>query len=119
MTMGPAPMIRMLSRSVRLGILVHQRDKPLKQIVTVLWTRARLGMVLHRKYRLTDDPQAFVAVVEQRNVGRLNPLRQTGRIDHKSMVLASNLDLAGGEVLDRVVGAAVAARHLAGGAAER
>src|SRR5271168_1687624 len=119
MTIGPAPMIRMLSMSVRLGIRRHQRDKPLEQVMAVLWPWARLRMVLHREHRPTDDAQSFIGIVEQRQVGWLDPARQAIRLDDKAVVLAGDLDRAGQQILDRMVGAAMAARHLAGTAAER
>src|SRR6516162_7898081 len=113
MTIGPAPMIRMLSISARLGILVHQRDKPLEEIMAVLRARARLGVVLDRKHRPADDPQSFIGVVEERPMGRLDPARQTLGVDNEAMVLAGDLHLAGEQILDRVVRAPVTAWHLA------
>src|SRR5215469_9848475 len=119
MTIGPAPIMRMLSISVRLGILIHQRDKPLEEIMAVLRARARLRMVLDRKHRLSDHPQSFIRVVEQREMGGFDPLGQTLGVDDEAVVLASDLDLAGHEVLYRVIGAAMAPRHFAGGSTER
>src|SRR4051812_27380495 len=115
--MGPAPMIKMLSRSLRLGILVYQRDEPFKQIMAVLRPRARFGVVLDRKHRLVDDPEALVRIVEQREMCRLDFGRQALRVDHKTVVLAGDLDFGGEQILHWVVGAAMAARHLAGSSA--
>src|SRR5271169_6150854 len=119
MTIGPAPMIRMLSMSVRLGIRRHQRDEPLEQIMAILRAWARLGMVLHRKHRLADNPQSFIAVVEERKMGRLDAARQTIGLNDKAMILAGDLDCAGQQILDRMIGSAMAARHFAGAPAER
>src|SRR6516165_5112374 len=119
MTIGPAPMIRMLSMSVRLGILVHQPDKTLEQVMAVLRPGARLRVVLHGKHRLADHPQALVAVVEEREMRRLDILGQAFRVNDKPMVLAGDLDLAGLKILDRVIRSAVTASHLVGSAAER
>src|SRR5439155_16471151 len=119
MTMGPAPMIRMLSISVRLGISGHQPNKALEQVMAVLRTRARLRMVLDREHRLANDPQSLIGLVEERKMGRLDRSRQALGVDDKAVVLAGDLDLVGQQIFDRVVRAAVAARHLSRPAAER
>src|SRR5215469_3642761 len=119
MTMGPAPTMRMLSRSVRLGINVDQIDKPFKQIMAVPGTGARFGMVLHRKNRLADNPKSFIAVVEERDVSDFEPRWKRVGVHDKAMVLAGDFDLAALQVFNRVVGAAVASRHLACLPAER
>src|SRR6516164_4653435 len=119
MTIGPAPMIRILSMSVRLGIPAHQPDEMLEQVMAVLWTGARLRVILHRKDRFADGPQPFVGFVEEREVSRFNAFGQALRVDDKTMVLAGNLDFAGQQILDRVISSTMAARHLAGSAAER
>src|SRR6516162_6280135 len=119
MTIGPAPMIRMLSMSVRLGILAHQPDKTFEQVMAVMRTGARLGVILHRKDRSADHPQPFVAVVEEGEMRRLDVFRQALRVDDKPVILAGDLYLAGVQILDRVIGAAVTTRHLAGSSAER
>src|SRR6516162_3258829 len=119
MTIGPAPMIRMLSMSVRLGILVHEPGKALEQIMAVVRAGARLRVVLDREDRLADHPQPLIGLVEERQVRRLDAVGQAFRVDDKTMVLAGDLDLASQQILDRMVGAAMAARHLVGRAAER
>src|SRR5689334_17183006 len=119
MTIGPAPMIRMLLRSVRLGILGHQPDKSLEEIMAVLRAGARLGVVLHREYWLAGHPQSFVGAVEQRKMRGLHSAGQALGLHDKPVVLAGYLDLAGQQVLYRVIGAPVAARHLARASAER
>ncbi len=62
---------------------------------------------------------ALDRAVEQRAVGDLDRSRQVAVGDREAMVLAGDLDLAGGQVLDRMVGAVVAERHLLGAAAQR
>src|ERR1700736_2084798 len=119
MMIGPAPMIRMGSISVRLGIFAHQRDKALEQVMAVLRARARLRVVLDRKYRLPEDPQPFVGLVKEREGGRLDEPWQAFGVDDEAMVLTGDLDFAGAQILYRVIGAAMAARHLQGPAAER
>src|SRR5579875_115454 len=119
MTIGPAPMIRMLAMSVRLGIGAHQRDEAREQIMAVLRAGTGLRVVLDRKDRPVDDAQPLIAAVEQRDVGRLDILGQALRIDDEAVVLAGDRDPAGGKLFDRVVGAAMAARHLVSAPAER
>jgi len=87
--------------------------------MAILRARARLGVVLHRKHRLADNPQSFIAVVEQRKMGGLDSARQTIGLNDKAMILAGDLDRAGQQILDRMIGSAMAARHFAGAPAER
>ena len=58
--------------------------------------------------------QTFDRPVEKRTVGHFQRFRKRVRIHHETVVLACDLDPPGGEVLDRMIGAAVAAIHLAG-----
>src|SRR5215813_7183011 len=95
MTIGPAPMIRMLSISVRLGILAHQSDKTFEQVMAVLRAGARLRVVLDGKYRLPEHPQPFVGLVEEREMGWLDESRQAFGVDDNTVVLTGDLDLAG------------------------
>src|ERR1700737_2816566 len=119
MMIGPAPMIRMLSISVRLGIFAHQSDKALEQVMAVLRAGARLGVVLDGKYRLSEHPQPFVGLVEEREVGRRDEPRQGFGVADTTMVLTGDLAFARAQILHRVIGAAMAAGHLKGPAAER
>jgi hypothetical protein len=52
-------------------------------------------------------------------MGHLSVLWQARGNDTEAVILAGDLDLAGGEVFDRMIGAAMADRHLLGLAAER
>jgi len=126
MTIGPAPITRMLLMSVRLGIrlflalaLVDHVDEAIEQVMAVGRAGRGLGMVLDREGRLVGAAQALVGAVEQRDVRDLGALRQRLRNDAEAVVLRGDLDLARGQVLDRLVGAAMAALHLARLAAER
>src|ERR1043165_2269386 len=126
MTIGPAPMTRMLLMSVRLGIrlfaalaLVDHVDEAIEQVMAVGRAGRGLGMVLDREGRLVGAAQALVGSVEQRDVRDLGALRQRLRNDSEAVVLRGDLDLARGQVLDRLVGAAMAPLHLARLAAER
>src|SRR5215472_5536419 len=123
MTIGPAPMMRIDLMSVRLGIrsarLFHQVHESLKEVVAVLRAGAGLGVVLHGEDRLALDPQALVAAVEERDMCRLDVLRQALGDDAEAVVLAGDLDLAGLDVLDGMIGAAVTDRHFLRAPAER
>src|SRR5437660_10054909 len=102
-------------RSVRLGIrcllalaLVDHLDEAVEQVMAVGRARRGLGMVLDREGRLVGAAQALVAAVEQRDVGYLYGLGQRLGDDAEAVILRRDLDLAGGDVLDRLVGAAMA-----------
>src|SRR5947209_19635998 len=122
MTIGPAPMMRMDLRSVRLGIrsarLFHQVHESLEEVMAVLRSRTGLRMVLHGEDRLALDPQSFIAAVEQRDMRHLDIPRQTLGDYAETVVLTGYLDLAGFDVLYGMIGAAMANRHLFRAAAE-
>src|SRR5437899_2000970 len=99
--------------------LPHQTHKPLEQVAAVARAGRGLGMVLHREHRLVLERDAAVRAVEQRHM-RLDCVRgQRRAVDREAMVHRGDLDLAGGEVLHRMVRAMVALMHLAGGGANR
>src|SRR5690349_11031864 len=108
MMIGPAPMIRIDSRSVRLGMrglaggrgaggrrVLHQRDEAVEQVRDVVRARARLRVALEAERRRVEHPQALVAAVEQRAVRDLRVLRQCGLVDREAVVLAGDQDAAG------------------------
>ena len=76
-------------------------------------------MILDGEGRLVGAAQAFVDAVEQGDVRHLGVRGQRLGNDAEPVVLRSDLDLAGRQVLDRLVGTTVAALHLAGLAAQR
>src|SRR6516164_10658935 len=120
MTMGPAPMMRMLLMSRRLGMpRRHHVDEALEEIIAVLRAGTRLGMILHGEHRPIPEAQALIAAVEKRDMRDLRLCREGFGEDAEAVVLAGDLDLAGGEVLDGVIGAAMPDRHLLCLAAER
>ena len=114
MTIGPAPIIKMLSISVRLGIFVHQRDKPFEEVMAVLRAGARFRMMLDRKHRLADDPQSLIGLVEKRQMRGLDTSRQAIGVDDEAAVLAGDLDRAGKHILDRMIGTAMPSRVVTG-----
>ena len=123
MTIGPAPMIRMELMSVRLGIvliLAISSTKRREQVVAVLRAGRGLGVVLHGEDRLVLQAEAFVA--SRRTATRASPRRPSGSDSGSTQkpwfwLVISTLPVC--EVLDRMVGAAMAARHLLRAAAER
>src|SRR6266702_6752446 len=102
MTIGPAPMMRMDLRSVRLGIrsarLFHQVHESLEEVMAVLRSRTGLRMVLHGEDRLALNSQSFVAAVEQRHMRHLDVPGQALGDHAEAVVLAGDLDLAGLDV---------------------
>ena len=75
-------------------------------------------MVLDGEDRRAVDADAFEAAVEQRAVSLDNAFGQAFSLDDKTVVLAGDFNLAGLEVLDRMVGAPVAVMHFDGAAAQ-
>ena len=107
-----------------IGALGHQalsirRKKPLEQIGAVVRARRGFRVILHREHRPIAYAQTLERAIEQRQVRLLDLRRQAVRADREAMVLAGDLHLAGGQILDRMVGAVMPELHLLGGAAER
>ena len=75
-------------------------------------------MVLHAEDRQALVPQALERLIVEVDVAQLDVGWKTGGIDREAMILGGDLDLAGGLVTDRMVGAAVAELELEGLAAE-
>src|SRR5215211_3829860 len=87
--------------------------------MAVARTRRRLGMILHREHRPVLEREAAVRSIEQRDVSLLDILRQRLLVDCEAVVHRGDLDLAGGEILHRMVRAVMALVHLLRLAAER
>src|SRR6185437_10264270 len=118
-SLGSAPLRSGRRESSFLLALLDHLDEAVEEIVAVGRSRRGFRMVLHREGRLVGAAQALVGAVEQRDVGHLDVLGQRLGNDAEAVVLRRDLDLAGGQVLDRLVGAAMAALHLPGLAAQR
>ena len=71
-------------------------------------------MVLHTESGFFAVAQPFDRAVEERQMRYFEGVGKAVRIDHETMVLACDLDAAGGQFLDRMVGATVAPLHLRG-----
>src|SRR2546421_9461124 len=87
--------------------------------MAVARARRRLGMVLHRKRRAIGHFETAIRTVEQRTMGFPCIGGQTSRIDRETMVHRHDLDLAGGKVLHRVIGAVMALAHFLSLGADR
>src|SRR5215470_7840787 len=98
--------------------LPHHLDEAREEIVTVTRAGRSLGMVLHREHRLVLERDAAIRTVEQREVRLLDILRKRFLVDREAVVHRGDLDLAGGEILHRMVRAVVALMHLHGFAAD-
>src|SRR5436853_5780862 len=106
MMMGPAPMIKMLSMSLRLGILLlhHQRYETVEQIRNVMRPRASLRVTLKTKRRAIGSRQALQRAVEQADMGSPQMGGQALFIDSEAMVLASDADTPAVQIFHRVIG---------------
>src|SRR5215203_6440241 len=103
----------------RLGCPIHQLDEPFKQIFRVMRPRSGLRMVLDGKNRKRFVTQTCYGVVVQVDVRDLDLGRKRTGVNGKSMIVRSDLDLAGREVFDRLVSAAVPELEFVSFAAER
>src|SRR5512141_1904620 len=107
MTMGPAPMIRMLFKSVRLGMVGHQLDKSVEQITHVVRSGAGFGVSLKAEGGRVGARDALQRTVEQRNMGAANIRGERRCIHRKAVVLAGDRNASAVEVFHRMVGAVV------------
>src|SRR5579862_4951697 len=137
MTIGPAPMIRMLWMSVRLGTLSahrrllaaqgfvgdsqlrlqppqHQVIEALEQRAQFVRTGARLRMALEAERGTVLERDALQRPIEQRAMRRAQAFRECCFVDREPVVLTGDEDAAGIEILHRMVRAVVAELHLHG-----
>ena len=131
MTIGPAPMSRIDSRSVALRHQATPRSargwpagasrrsvtpsmvgELLEQVGAVVRAGARLRVVLHAEGRRVEHPQALAHAVVEVDVAHLGAAAQRVGVDGEVVVLAGDLDLAGGQVAHGVVAAVVPEREL-------
>src|SRR5579859_4810951 len=92
----------------------HQIGEAVEQIVRVARAGRGLGVILHREHRLAVELDAAIGAVEQRDVRLRRAFRQSRLVHGKAVVHRGDLDLAGGLVLHRVIGAVMALVHLFG-----
>src|SRR5450759_4809107 len=100
--------------ALRALVRPHQICEPPEQIMRVARAGRRLGVILHREYRLALELDAAIGAVEQRNMGLGRTLRHGRLIDRETVVHRGDFHLAGGLVLDRMIGAVMALVHLHG-----
>src|SRR3954464_8345222 len=125
MTIGPEPRIRILWRSSRRGIDLLQ--EAIEEIEAVVRAGAGLGVVLDGAAGDVEQGQALDGAVVEVEVAELGgpevglPAHRLIAVDgplaarpehREAVVLRGDLHAAGLEVLDRVVGAAVAEGQL-------
>src|SRR4051812_48072440 len=119
MTIGPEPRIRILWRSSRRGT-GHLPDEVVEEPERIVRAGAGLRVVLDAPGRDVEQPDALDGPVVEVHVGELGlpevalePL--AGLAAHgEAVVLRGDRDAARAQVLDRMVGPAVAERQLEG-----
>src|SRR5689334_1686345 len=111
MTIGPAPIRQIDSRSGRLGNAAHLLDPAVEDRPGIVRARAGLGMELDGAGAQLREVEPLDRPVVERDVGRLAAL--TGR-DGEAVVLAGDEHAAAGALEHRVVGAAMAELELEG-----
>src|SRR5262249_18627880 len=110
--------IRYLGMSRSASLLAHQIGEAMEQVVGVVRTGRGFRMVLHREHGPFAMPEALARAVVEVEVRRLPAVRRHRRgVDGEAVVLRGDLDLAGRQVLDRMIRAVVAERQLVGAAA--
>src|SRR5579885_3898544 len=133
MMIGPAPMMRMLRRSVRLGMSTasglmarlllclaqlrlqaaqHQVIEALEERLQVVRARARLRVALEAECRTILEREALERAVEERAVCGAHVGGQRRFIDGEAVILAGDEHPPGIEVLHRMVGAVMSELHL-------
>ena len=70
--------------------------------------------MLHGEHGLALKGDAAIGVIEQRNVSFFDALGQAFPVNREAMVHRHDLDLVGGEILDRMIGAVMALVHFLG-----
>src|SRR6478735_9693181 len=117
MTIGPEPRTRIFWRSSRLGMR-EPRDELVEEAEGVVGPGSRLRVVLDAAGGDVEQADPFDRAVVEVHVGELG-LAELGlddlaglALDREAVVLRRDRDPSGPEVLDRVVGAAVAERQL-------
>src|SRR4051812_40670014 len=115
MTMGPAPMMRMDLMSERLAsAAAHHLHELVEEVRHLARAGACLGVALEAVRGLVGELDALQRPVEERAVRGSHIRRQRLLVHGEAMVLAGDEDLAGGEVLHRMIRSVMAELHLGG-----
>jgi len=93
---------------------VHRRDETAKQMLAVRRAGAGFGMILDAEGVFFGAGEAFVAAVEEADMGDVDSFGEGGVFDGEAVVLAGYFYFPGSEFLYRLVGAAVAPGELVG-----
>src|SRR5688572_29045955 len=103
MTIGPAPMMRMLLRSVRFGMaLLHRLHEAVEQVADVVRPGTRFRVSLEAEGRRVEHTDALVRSVEQRAMRDRHVRRQGALVDREAVVLAGDEHATGLDVLHGV-----------------
>src|SRR5262245_28389757 len=114
MTIGPDPMIRILWISVRLGI-PHQIKKLFEQVVRVVRTGRRFGMILNAESRYRTMFETFDSVVVQVDMRDRHIVQvQAVRIHSKTVILRRYFDLVAFQIHDWMIPAVMSELELVG-----
>src|SRR3954452_23506877 len=92
--------------------VAHQLGEAREQIVAVARAGGCFRMVLHRENWLVLERHAAVRAVEQRHMRFGHVRGQRRAVDGEAVVHGGDLDLAGDEVLYRMIGAVMTLMHL-------
>ena len=95
-----------------LAVLSHRLEEPVEQDVRVVRARRRLRVELRGEDRQDPVAESLERSVVQVAVRRLDVRGQRPGVDREAVVLRRDRDVAGAEVLDRVVRAAMAELQL-------
>ena len=105
--------IDILNTQYELRFIFHQIDEIVEEVARIVWAGGGFGVVLDGKGFLALAKDSLVRVVVEVQVRQFDVLiRKRVHIDAEAVVLAGDFDLAGLEILDGVVGAAVAKLEL-------
>src|SRR5438105_2755958 len=107
-------LLAMTDARLRPLVRAHQVGEPLEQIMRIARAGRGLGVILDGKHRFAVELDAAIGAIEQRHMGLGRALRQGCLIHRKAVVHRGDLHLAGGLVLDRMIGAVMALMHLPG-----
>src|SRR5450631_4361759 len=120
MMIGPAPIRRMLSMSVRLGTgreqllqsLQHQMVEAIKERAHIVRAGTRLRMTLKAKRRVLFEGKSLKRAIKERAMGCAHGVRQRRLVNGEAVILAGDEHPAAVEVLHRMIRAVMAELHL-------
>src|SRR4051794_8184609 len=99
--------------------LLHLRDEAGEEVMAVLGAGRGFRMILYGEDGPAFKRNAAIRAVEERHMCLDHAFGQARPLDGEAMVHGRDLDLAGREVLDRMIGAVMALMHLRRLGAER